>query len=107
MPRMGAGGPAFETGGDECAAARNGSDAELRPMQSRPPDLCRAETHGYRAAVRAAMISAYPGHTHRKDLAAQPQECQFAIVVAAPLDLRVARRCLEFRLRRLLHHDQR
>ena len=30
-------------------------DAEFRPMQSRPPDLCGAETHRYRAAVRAAV----------------------------------------------------
>src|SRR4051794_10379445 len=27
-------------------------------MQSRPPDLCRIEAGGYRAAVRAALMSA-------------------------------------------------
>ena len=39
--------------GDERAAARDGSHAQFRPMQSRPPDLCGIEAHRHRAAVRA------------------------------------------------------
>ena len=30
-------------------------DAEFRPVQSRPPDLCRAEARRYRAAVWAEV----------------------------------------------------
>ena len=41
--------------GDERAAARDGGDAEFRPVQSRPPDLCGTKTHRYRAPVRAAL----------------------------------------------------
>ena len=44
--------------GDECAASRDGSHAQFRPMQSRPPDLCGTETHRHRAAVWEALI--YP-----------------------------------------------
>ena len=41
--------------GDERAAAPDGSDAAFRPVQPRPPDLCRAEAGRYRAAVRKTM----------------------------------------------------
>ena len=41
--------------GDERAAARDGSDAQFRPMQSRPPDLCGIEARRHRTPVRAAL----------------------------------------------------
>ena len=44
-------------GGDERAAARDGAHARLRPVQSRPPDLCRIEARRRRKAVRAPVIS--------------------------------------------------
>ena len=53
-------GPPAQARGDERAAARDGSDAELRPVQPRPPDLCGAEAHRHRAAVRAALIGGKP-----------------------------------------------
>ncbi len=42
---------------DERAAARDGSDAGLRPVQPRPPDLCRIEARRYRAAVQTAVMT--------------------------------------------------
>ena len=51
LPRLGARRAAAQAGRDERAAARDGSDAQFRPVQSRPPDLCRTEAHRYRAAV--------------------------------------------------------
>ena len=41
--------------GDERPAAPDGGHAPLRPVQPRPPDLCRAEARRHRAAVRAAV----------------------------------------------------
>ena len=41
--------------GDERAAAPDGGDAAFRPVQSRPPDLCRAQAGRHRAAVRKTM----------------------------------------------------
>ena len=41
--------------GDERPAAPDGGHAPLRPVQPRPPDLCRAEAGRHRAAVRAAV----------------------------------------------------
>ena len=35
--------------------ARDGGDAEFRPMQSRPADLCGAQARRHRAVVRAAL----------------------------------------------------
>ena len=35
--------------------ARDGSDAEFRPVQSRPADLCGVEAHRHRAAVRPTL----------------------------------------------------
>ncbi len=55
--RLGARRPPAQAGGDERAAARDGSDAQLRPVQPRPPDLCGAEAQRHRDAVRAAVIS--------------------------------------------------
>ncbi len=46
---------AAEAGGDGRAAARDGGDAAIRPVQPRPPDLCRAEARRRGAAVRAAV----------------------------------------------------
>jgi DNA mismatch repair protein MutL len=46
-----------ECRGDERPAARNGSHAPFRPVQSWPPDLCRAEVGGYRKAVRKTVRS--------------------------------------------------
>ena len=40
---------------DERAAARDGSHAPFRPVQSRPSDLCGIETRRYRAAIRPAL----------------------------------------------------
>ena len=42
--------------GDERASPRDGSDAQFRPMQSRPPDLRGIEAHRHRAAVRPALV---------------------------------------------------
>ena len=52
LPSFGALGPAAQARGDERAPAHNGGDAGRRPMQSRPPDLCRAQALRHRAAVR-------------------------------------------------------
>ena len=41
--------------GDERAAAADGGDAAFRPVQSRPPDLCRTQAGRHRAAVRKTM----------------------------------------------------
>ena len=43
-------------GGDERAPPRDGGDAPFRPVQSRPPDLCRAQARRYRAPIRPALI---------------------------------------------------
>ncbi len=53
LPRLGARRPPAQAGGDERAAARDGGGAQFRPVQPRPPDLCRVEAHRHRAAVRA------------------------------------------------------
>ena len=42
--------------GNERAAARDGSDAAFRPVQSRPPDLCRTQARRYRTAVWKALV---------------------------------------------------
>ena len=55
LPRLGARRPPAQAGGDERAAARNGNDAQFRPVQPWPPDLCRAQARGHRAAVRASV----------------------------------------------------
>ena len=52
LPPFGALRPRAEARGDERAAAPDGGDARRRPMQPRPPDLCRAEARRHRAAVR-------------------------------------------------------
>src|SRR3974390_1328504 len=57
LPRLGARGPPPQAGRDECAATRDGGDAELRPVQSRPADLCGIETGGRGAVVRAALAA--------------------------------------------------
>ena len=48
LPRLGPRRPPAEAGGDERAAARDGGDAALRPVQPRPPDLCRTEALRHR-----------------------------------------------------------
>ena len=48
-------GPDAEARRDERAPARDGVDAGRRPMQPRPPDLCRTQARRHRAAVRAAV----------------------------------------------------
>ncbi len=40
-----------QPGRDERAAARHGADALHRPVQSRPPDLCRAQARRHREAL--------------------------------------------------------
>ena len=56
LPRLRARRPQAAAGGDERAAPRDGGDAELRPVQSRPADLCRAEARRCGEAVRAEVI---------------------------------------------------
>src|SRR5579871_5581231 len=56
LPRLGARRAPVAAGRDERAAARDGSDAELRPVQSRPADLCRTEARRHREAVRAQVV---------------------------------------------------
>ena len=46
--------------GDGRAAARDGGHAQFRPVQPRPPDLCRAEAQRHREAVRAAVRASPP-----------------------------------------------
>ncbi len=53
--RLGARGPPPQAGGDERTAARDGGDAQFRPVQPRPADLRRAQTHRHRAVVRAEV----------------------------------------------------
>ena len=55
LSRLGAGRAAAQAGRNECALARNGSDAEFRPVQSWPADLRGAEAHRHRAAVRPSL----------------------------------------------------
>ena len=55
VPRLGARRPPPQGRGDERAPARDGGDAEFRPVQPRPPDLRGAEAHRHRAAVWAAV----------------------------------------------------
>ncbi|MGY4329773.1 DNA mismatch repair protein MutL [Bradyrhizobium sp. LB7.2] len=57
LPRLGARRPQAAAGGDERPAPRDGGHPELRPVQPRPPDLCRAEAVGCGEAVRAAVTS--------------------------------------------------
>ena len=44
-----------DAGRDGRAVAPDGGDAEQRPMQSRPPDLCRTRPRRHRAPVRPAV----------------------------------------------------
>ena len=55
LPHLGARRPAPHRRGDERPAAPDGGDAALRPVQSWPSDLCRAEAGRYREAVRKTM----------------------------------------------------
>ncbi len=55
LPWLGARRTPPQAGGDECAAARDGGDAQFRPVQPRPPDLCRAQAQRHRTAVRPAL----------------------------------------------------
>ncbi len=55
LPRLGARRPPPQARRDERAVARDGRHAEFRPVQPRPPDLCRIEAVGYREAVRAQV----------------------------------------------------
>ena len=64
LPRLGARRPAPEARGDERAPARDGGDAALRPVQPRPPDLCRAEARRHRAAVRGRRRDAVAVAVH-------------------------------------------
>ena len=52
VPRLGAVGAAVERRGNECASARDGGHAQFRAMQSRPPDLCEAQSQPDSTAVR-------------------------------------------------------
>src|SRR5207248_2343973 len=56
LPRLRARRPPPQGGGDERAVARDGANAEFRPVQSRTPDLRGVEALRYRAAVRAQMM---------------------------------------------------
>ena len=48
-------GPAAQCRGDERAAARDGSHAPFRPVQSWPADLCGVEARGYRTIIWPAI----------------------------------------------------
>ncbi len=50
---------------DGRALAPDGGDPEQRPMQPRPPDLCRTGSRRYRAPVRAAVGGRYPAPAAR------------------------------------------
>src|SRR5262249_23587726 len=56
--------PAPQSRRDGRPAAPDGSHPSFRPVQSRPPDLCRAEARRYRTPVRAAL-SASPSSGSR------------------------------------------
>src|SRR5262249_51088345 len=56
VPRLGARRPQAQAGGDERAAARDGGNAQFRPVQPRPPHLRGAQARRYRAAVRPAVM---------------------------------------------------
>src|SRR6185312_1852600 len=55
LPRIGAQRPPAQARRDERAAARDGSNAELRPVQPRKADLRGIEIGGRGAAVREAV----------------------------------------------------
>src|SRR5215218_5399728 len=70
LPRFHPGRAAHAARGDERPIARDGSDAALRPVQSRTADLRGAQADGYRAAVRAAIGNTAAeggGSTHRRE----------------------------------------
>ena len=58
---------------DERAPARDGGDARRRPVQPRPPDLCRTQARRHRAAVRAEV---------RRRFAASPPPQSWASIAA-------------------------
>ena len=58
LPRLGARRPPPQARGDERAPARDGGDAQFRPVQPRPADLRGAQAHRHRAAVRPALTIA-------------------------------------------------
>ncbi len=58
--RLGARRPPPQGRGDERAVARDGGDAELRPVQPRPAHLCGTEAHRHRAAFRPAVSAVTP-----------------------------------------------
>ena len=97
LSRLGARRAQAQAGRDERAVARDGSHAQFRPVQSRPPDLCGIKAHRYRAAVRAA--DSY--------LLDRPQENELGVVVAPPLDLGKTFGCDESGLDRLLDDNER
>ena len=73
LPRLGPRRPPPQAGRDERAAARDGRHAEFRPVQPRPPDLCRIEAVGYREAVRAEVSRRSPAlDCHRPALTGRP-----------------------------------
>ncbi len=59
------GGATAQCRGDERAVAGDGGDAPFRPVQPRPPDLCRAEAGGYREVIRTALKTA-PAFRHSR-----------------------------------------
>ena len=80
---------------DERAAARDGSHAQFRPMQSRPPDLCGTKAHRYRAAVRPAVV--YDSRRKTNSVSSYRRRSSFCKSL----------RRSELRLRRLFDDDQR
>ena len=63
---------------NERAVARNGAHAGRRPVQPRPPDLCRTEARRHRAAVRQEVDELEVRANRSWSL--QPRECMIASI---------------------------
>src|SRR5690606_36109238 len=83
LPWLRARRPPPQRRGDERASARDGSDASLRPVQSRPPDLCGTETLRHRAPVRPPLEIFWTGTFSRLFLAGRKRQAG-SVSPAAP-----------------------
>ena len=85
-----------EAGRDECAFARDGTHAQFRPVQSRPPTCIGAEAEQHRVAVRPAVISDYracPGRSAARSDALQTRDPGFCEPTGVPDQRCTAARC--------------
>ena len=76
---------------NECAAARDGSDAAFRAMQSRPSDLCGIETRRHRASVRPALETRTTDSVDACADAGRVARCVSCRAAVAPSGARLAR----------------